>query len=59
MTDADAKNTREGRDNGPVDEIDAERVEDLDVDEHAEAVLGGVCYCTVCIGDQEGTPQIE
>ena len=48
MTDQDPKNAR----NDQNDEVDADVVEDLEVDEDAEAVRGGYW-------DEEGQPQIE
>lgn len=53
MTDQDPKNAR----NDQNEELDADAVEDLEVDEDAEAVRGG--FDTVFIMEEEGQPQIE
>ena len=46
MTDPDAENARDDQNDELLDEVDAEVVEDLDVDEEAEDVEGGVSIIT-------------
>ena len=41
MTTPDPEDTSHGQPGGPLDDLDAEAVEDLDVDEDAEGVKGG------------------
>ena len=57
MTDHDPKNARNDQSDEPLGEADANAVEDLEVDEDAEAVRGG--FDTVFIMEEEGQPQIE
>jgi hypothetical protein len=52
VSDSDAKNARNDQDDELLDEDAADALEDLEVDEDAEAVRGGVM-------EEEGQPQIE